>query len=156
MPKYSSEELSDRLEIRELLDRYATIVDERRWNALLDVFTPDAEVDYTSTGGKSGPLRPVMEWLARALAPWPLNLHCVSNVAIELAGDRARSRCYFQAPMGRALPDGSQEIVTNAGRYDDELVRTPTGWRIRRRTCTQTMMLGSLPARLHDPGLNSI
>lgn len=145
MAKYSGQELSDRLEIRELLDRYAAVVDERRWDALLEVFTPDAEVDYTSTGGKKGALAPVMEWLARALAPWPLNLHCISNPAIELAGDRARARCYFQAPMGRARPDGTQEIVTNAGWYDDELVRTPGGWRIRRRVCTQTMMLGSLP-----------
>jgi 3-phenylpropionate/cinnamic acid dioxygenase small subunit len=143
--RYSAEELSDRLEIRELLDRYASIVDQRRWDALLEVFTPDAEVDYTSTGGKKGALEPVMEWLARALAPWPLNLHCVTNASIELDGDRARSRCYFQAPMGRMRPGGGQEIVTNAGWYDDDLVRTAAGWRIRRRICTQTMMLGSLP-----------
>jgi 3-phenylpropionate/cinnamic acid dioxygenase small subunit len=151
MAKYSNAELSDRLEIRELLDRYAAVVDERRWDALLEVFTPDAQVDYTSTGGKSGALRPVMEWLARALAPWPLNLHFVTNAAIELAGDRARSRCYFQAPMGRVLPDGTQEIITNAGWYDDELVRTPAGWRIARRVCTQTMMLGRLPSGYEIP-----
>jgi 3-phenylpropionate/cinnamic acid dioxygenase small subunit len=145
MAKYSGEELSDRLEIRELLDRYASVIDQRRWDALHEVFTPDAQVDYTSTGGKQGALEPVMAWLARALAPWPLNLHCISNVSIETAGDRARARCYFQAPMGRKLADGTQEIVTNAGWYDDELVRTTAGWRIRRRVCTQTMMLGSLP-----------
>lgn len=145
MARYSTEELSDRLEIRELLDHYAAVVDQRRWDALHEVFTADAQVDYTSTGGKQGVLQPVMQWLARALAPWPLNLHCISNVAIELDGERARSRCYFQAPMGRKREDGSQEIVVNAGWYDDELVRTASGWRIRRRTCTQTMMLGSLP-----------
>jgi 3-phenylpropionate/cinnamic acid dioxygenase small subunit len=149
--KYSNQELSDRLEIRELLDHYATLIDQRRWDALHEVFTPDAEVDYTSTGGKRGKLGPVMEWLARALEPWPLNLHCVSNPAIELSGARARSRCYFQAPMGRALPDGTQQIVTNAGWYDDDLVRTPSGWRIRRRVCTQTMMLGTLPAGYSIP-----
>jgi hypothetical protein len=48
--------------------------------------------------------------------------------------------------MGRVLSDGTQQIVTNAGWYDDELVRTPAGWRIARRVCTQTMMLGSLPS----------
>ena len=65
-------------------------------------------------------------------------------VAIELSGDRARARCYFQAPMGR-IADGNQQIVTNAGWYDDDLVRTRAGWRIQSRVCTQTMMLGSLP-----------
>jgi 3-phenylpropionate/cinnamic acid dioxygenase small subunit len=144
MSRYPAAELSDRLEIRELLDRYASVIDQRRWDALHEVFTPDAQVDYTSTGGKQGALEPVMAWLARALAPWPLNLHCISNVSIELSGDRARARCYFQAPMGRG-DLGSQEVVVNAGWYDDELVRTARGWRIQRRVCTQTMMVGSLP-----------
>jgi 3-phenylpropionate/cinnamic acid dioxygenase small subunit len=144
MARYSTAELSDRLEIRELLDHYATVVDARAWDRLGEVFTADASVDYTSTGGKKGELAPVMAWLARALAPWPHNLHCISNVSIELAGERARSRCYFQAPMGRG-PLGSQEMIVNAGWYEDDLVRTPAGWRICKRVCTQTVMIGSLP-----------
>jgi 3-phenylpropionate/cinnamic acid dioxygenase small subunit len=132
--------------IEQLLYRYAWMVDRREWQLMDEVFAPGATIDYTSTGGRKGPYRPTLEWLDRALAPWPINLHFISNVMIEVSGDRARSRCYFQAPMGRRRADGSQEVITNAGYYLDDLVRTGAGWRIERRVCEQTVMVGQLPA----------
>jgi 3-phenylpropionate/cinnamic acid dioxygenase small subunit len=137
---------SDRYDIEQCLHRYAWMVDQREWSLMDSVFTRDATIDYSSTGGRSGPFRPTLEWLNRALAGWPLNLHMISNVSIELDGDRARSRCYFFAPMGRRRPDGSQEVISNAGYYFDQLVRTEAGWRIRERICRQTIMIGQLPA----------
>jgi 3-phenylpropionate/cinnamic acid dioxygenase small subunit len=140
-------QLADRVEIGDLLSRYARMVDDRDWDLMDEVFAPGATLDYTSTGGKSGPYRETLEWLARALEPWPLNLHFISNVEIEfgLDGDSARSRCYFQAPMGRASEGGGQLVISNAGRYEDDLVRTPDGWRIASRVCQQTIMIGQLP-----------
>ena len=96
-------------------------------------------------GGVAGPYEKTLEWLDRALEPWPLNLHFITNLSVELDGDRASSRCYFHAPMGRAGDLGSQLVITNAGYYDDELVRTDAGWRIQARHCKQTMMIGQLP-----------
>ena len=137
--------IEDRLAIHELLSRYAAMVDGRDWELMDAVFAPGASLDYRSTGGQAGPYRETLEWLARALEPWPLNLHFISNVLIELAGDSATSRCYFHAPMGRVESDGQQMVITNAGYYDDELVRTSEGWRIAARHCEQTMMVGQLP-----------
>ena len=86
------------------------------------------------------------ERLDRALAAWPLNLHFISNIHVEfLAPDAASSRCYFFAPMGRKREDGSQEVITNAGFYFDDLVKGEDGWRISKRVCDQTIMIGSLP-----------
>ena len=136
----------DREEIEQLLYRYAWMVDQRKWELMDSVFTPDGTIDYSSTGGKRGAYRPTLEWLDRALAPWPINLHMISNVSIEFTGaDAARSRCYFFAPMCRARADGSQEIISNAGFYVDVFARTRAGWRIRERLCTQTIMIGHLP-----------
>jgi 3-phenylpropionate/cinnamic acid dioxygenase small subunit len=137
--------IEDKLAIHELLNRYSSMVDERRWEWMDRVFAPGATIDYRSTGGQAGPFRETLEWLDRALAPWPLNLHFITNVTIELDGDRATSRCYFNAPMGRREADGSQTVITNAGYYDDQLVRTPDGWRVASRHCEQTIMMGSLP-----------
>lgn len=138
--------LNDRREIEECLHRYAWMVDQRKWELMDSVFTPDGTIDYTSTGGKRGPYRPTLEWLDRALAPWPINLHMISNISIEFTGaNEARSRCYFFAPMCRARADGSQEIISNAGYYVDTFARTDAGWRIRNRLCTQTIMIGHLP-----------
>jgi 3-phenylpropionate/cinnamic acid dioxygenase small subunit len=136
----------DHREIEECLYRYAWMVDQRRWELMDSVFTADGTIDYTSTGGKRGPYRPTLEWLDRALAAWPINLHMISNISIEFpTPDSARSRCYFFAPMGHARPDGTQEVISNAGYYADTLVRTSAGWRIRERLCTQTIMIGQLP-----------
>lgn len=138
--------VDDRREIEECLHRYAWMVDQRKWDLMDSVFTPDGIIDYTSTGGRRGPYRPRLEWLDRALAPWPINLHMISNISIDLSTrDAARSRCYFFAPMGRARADGTQEIISNAGYYLDSFARTGVGWRIRERVCTQTIMIGQLP-----------
>ncbi|MDJ0846983.1 MAG: nuclear transport factor 2 family protein [Myxococcota bacterium] len=144
-------EIRDRLEIQDLMNRYSHMVDQREWALMDRVFAPGAEIDYTSTGGARGDYRQTLEWLDRALEPWPLNLHFITNLVVDLDGDRARSRCYFHAPMGRVEEDGSQLVITNAGWYDDELVRTEAGWRIAKRDCRQTIMIGSLPEGYEIP-----
>lgn len=136
----------DRHEIEQLLYRYAWMVDRREWALMDSVFATDATIDYTSTGGRKGPFRETLAWLDRALAPWPINLHYISNVCITLGGDAATARCMFLAPMGRKRPDGSQEVITNGGYYHDTLQRTAEGWRIRERLCEQLTMIGQLPA----------
>ena len=145
------QDVQDRFEIQDVLFLYADMVDRRQWEKMDEVFAPDATLDYRSSGGIEGPYRSTLEWLGRALAPWPLNLHHVSNVRIELAGDRARSSCYFHAPMGRVEPDGSQHFITNAGYYHDEWVRTSAGWRIQHRVCEQPIMIGALPEGYEIP-----
>lgn len=141
----SAGSLADKSEIEQLLYRYAWMVDERKWELIDQVFTEDATIDYVSTGGKAGPARETLQWLDRALAPWPINMHVITNIAPEIEGDRATARSCFMAPMGRARPDGTQDIVTNAGYYLDKLVRTQRGWRISERTCKMTIMIGQLP-----------
>ncbi|MER8480339.1 nuclear transport factor 2 family protein [Mesorhizobium sp. M1163] len=47
----SLQEVSDRLEIEQLLARYCYAVDDRDWEAYRKTFTPDAVLDDTVTGG---------------------------------------------------------------------------------------------------------
>jgi len=144
-------EIWDRIEIQELMHRYAEMVDRRDWGAKDRIFALEATIDYTSAGGHKGPFREAIVWLERALERWPYSHHGVSNLIIELDGDRATARCYFNAPLGRDTADGSQEIITNIGFYEDRLVRTADGWRITERDCRQTMMLGALPEGYRIP-----
>ena len=143
--------IQDHLAIQDRLFLYAEMVDRREWKHMDEVFAPDATLDYKTSGGIEGPYRSTLEWLSRALAPWPLNLHHVSNVRIQLRSDRARSSCYFHAPMGRVEQDGSQLVLTNGGYYHDDFVRTDAGWRIQSRVCEQTMMVGHLPEGYEIP-----
>jgi hypothetical protein len=48
-------EISDRLEIQQLMVDYSWAIDQRRFDDLGRVFTPDADVDYRAIGGVDGP-----------------------------------------------------------------------------------------------------
>ena len=149
-PEISSQEIAERLAIHDLLNRYAEMVDGREWHLLESVFSEGAQLDYTSSGGVKGDARTVMAWLDRALAPWPINLHCISNIQIHFEAGGARCRSAFHAPMARGEM-GAQHVITNAGYYEDVLVRAPAGWRIRERVCRQTIMQGALPEGYEIP-----
>ena len=38
--------------------------------------------------------------------------------------------------LGRAAAPGDKTKLMSTGRYEDDLVRTPDGWRFARRRCT--------------------
>ena len=112
----SLQEISDRLEIQDLLVRYTQAIDQKDWGLLDTCFTPDAQVDYTQTGGIQGAYPEVRKWLEMALAPFPTTVHYVTNSRVELEGDRARARTAVFNPMVFRNPDGD-----SAGRLIEEL-----------------------------------
>lgn len=124
--------LRDRLAIEEVLVRYCDAIDGRDLALLDRVFTPEAVLDYTASGGPRDRLPAVREWLGRALAPFELIQHVIGNVRVELEGDRARSRAYFTNPMGVAGRGRGVNFLCG-GIYHDVLVRTAEGWRIAER-----------------------
>lgn len=147
----SLEEISDRLEINDLLTRYTVAIDTKDWGLLDTCFLPDAQLDYTQTGGIKGPYAEVREWLGKALAAFPMTVHFISNSTVELAGDEASSRTYVINPMGFPKDDGTLHIFTVGGYYVDKLVRTVDGWRIAERLEESAFMDGTLPEALQIP-----
>lgn len=144
-------ELADNIEIREILTRYAWAIDTKDWDALDDLFTPDANVDYSSSGGVVGPINEAKPWLAEMLAAFPMTQHMLTNVDISLDGDRATARSACYNPMGAATRSGELHHFFLGIEYHDELVRTERGWRISRRVEEQRWMHGSLPDELVFP-----
>jgi 3-phenylpropionate/cinnamic acid dioxygenase small subunit len=128
-----TKEIADRIEIDDLLTRYATAVDTRNWDLYQSVFTADAVIDYTSSGGIRGELAEVTKWLSDALSIFSMSQHMVTNRDIRVAGDTATSRSYFYNPMGRTKRDGTLSLMFVGGYYRDQLRRTATGWRISER-----------------------
>jgi len=127
------QEISDRIEIDDLLTRYATALDAKDWDLFTACFTSDAYIDYTAAGGIKGALPEVRQWLAEVMAAFPMTQHFVTNRAVDLDGDRATCRSCLFNPMG--LPDGVSGLVVffDGGHYRDRLVRTADGWRIAER-----------------------
>ncbi len=147
----SQQEISDRIEIGDLLVRYTRAIDTKDWKLLDSVFLPDAHVDYRSSGGIAGAYPEVRAWLEKALAAFPAMMHMIGNTTVELDGDAARTRTYVINPMGFPKEDGGLHVFTVAAHYVDELVRTTDGWRIARRVEEQVLLDGSLPAALQIP-----
>jgi 3-phenylpropionate/cinnamic acid dioxygenase small subunit len=143
--RLSLEEISDRIEIQDLLTRYALAIDTKDWSLLDTCFAPGAELDYTSTGGEKGAYPEIRRWLAKALAPFAVTAHHIGNVSIELDGDRAHARTYLWNPMGFQQADGALHWFTVSAHYVDELVRTSDGWRIQKRVQERGVIVGALP-----------
>ena len=147
----SIQDISDRIEINDLLIRYTKAIDQKDWKLLDTVFTPDAEADYVSSGGIKGRYPEVRAWLEKALAIFPTTVHYVTNSEVTLAGDRATARTAVYNPMFFKNPDGSLHHFAVGAWYVDELVRTKAGWRIAKRREDQAFMEGSLPKALQIP-----
>ncbi len=147
----SQQEVSDRIEIGDLLVRYTRAIDTKDWALLDSVFLPDAQVDYRSSGGIAGDYPKVRAWLEKALAAFPAMMHMIGNTTVELDGDEARTRTYVINPMGFPKEDGGLHVFTVAAHYVDRLVRTEDGWRIAERIEEQVLLDGSLPGALRIP-----
>ncbi len=129
----SLQELSDRFEIQDLLVAYADAIDRRDWDALDEVFTPDADIDYTAMGGIRGSLAEIKEFLAEGLGWFTSFQHLTATPRIVLDGDTATGRAICHNPMTLTDADGVSHTVFIGLWYIDDYVRTPAGWRISAR-----------------------
>jgi hypothetical protein len=127
----SIEEISDRLEIQQLLVDYSTAIDARRFDDLDRVFTADAYIDYRAMGGVDGRYPEVKAWLAQVLPNFPAYAHMLGNVDVKIDGDTATSRTLCFNPM--VLGGEDRQVLFCGLWYDDEFVRTVDGWRMVRR-----------------------
>jgi SnoaL-like domain len=128
----SAEEMSDRLELQDLLIRYSEAIDRREFDELDVIFVPDAYIDYRDTGGIDGQYPQIKEWLAETLPTYfERNAHMLGLPAIKLTGDTATARTFCFNPM--VLKGEKPKVMQVGVWYDDEFVRTADGWRISRR-----------------------
>lgn len=129
----SLQEISDKLEIQQLMTDYAEALDTLQIDKMDDVFTPDAYIDYRAMGGIDGKYPEVREWLKKSLKNFSNYYHMIGNVSIKVTGDTATSKIVCFNPMGVPMPDGSTQMMFLGLWYVDEHVRTLKGWRISKR-----------------------
>lgn len=127
----SQQELSDRLEIQDLITAYSYAIDFHNFDDLDAIFTADATLDFTATGGAAGALPEIKTWLASVLGHFGGHQHLVATSAVELDGDTATARTICHNPMWFA--DAARPPVYVGLWYFDSFVRTAGGWRIASR-----------------------
>jgi len=140
-------DLIDERAIQHVYMRYCDIVDAKSFDRLDEVFTRDTRGDYTQALGPGV----VTEGLDQIIGAMKANLgahsHCgathhnVTNFRIDVDGDTATAKVHFiAAHAGTGTKAGSS--YTMWGEYDDTLVRTPDGWRVKDRRYTLAVSEG--------------
>ena len=145
----------DRLDIAEVMTRYAMGIDNRNSELLRGCFADEVEVQASSAGRlnelfkqlgfSSGLKLGAAQWvkmLGEGMAALPVTQHLIGNHLIEIDGEQAHLTCYLRAMhfSGTQFPGSSFYEV--GGYYRHVVVRTAAGWKIRRWTLTCTWESG--------------
>lgn len=123
---------TDRIEIGELIARFAHFSDYGDWDALAACFTDDVVTSIAGRPAFVGIAAQVTH--ARNSAEWTQNQnrHLALNLWIEPDGDDAARARYYLINFVAGREIGEPKIVVSA-RMTDHVVRRGTGWRIARR-----------------------
>ena len=123
-------------EIRRTLHAYCRLLDERDLDELMRrVYLPDA-TDDRKRGAPLHGRAEIRGYFANAFEHVAATAHLLSNVDIEVAPDAQTAKSYSRVTayhwrFGGETVRAADFVVL--GSYDDELVRTEDGWRIKRR-----------------------
>ncbi len=123
--------LRDKEEIVQLTNSYAHALDYREWDLLRGLFTEDV---HTNFGGiENDGVDAFVEMVKSFLGGCGPSQHLFSNHCVEVNGDEATAVFYGRV-MHAGVDEQKDVLFDFWGEYRDELVRTPSGWRVRQRT----------------------
>jgi hypothetical protein len=121
---------ADYVEIQQLVARYGYAVDTHTDNgyAYADLFTPDGV--FGKTKGREA-LAELARTTQKERGGPAFTRHFLTNVIIYPTPEGARGSQYLMAVD--VSEGGKPSSLVHGGRYDDEYVKTPAGWRFRSR-----------------------
>ncbi|MFY9329445.1 MAG: nuclear transport factor 2 family protein [Georgfuchsia sp.] len=145
---------SDTEAIIQVINLYALGIDTQRWELFDLVFTPDMRCDYGPTS-----IWQDLETFKRDFEafhdPFDGTQHVMTNHLVKVDGDKACATTYGHWRLIRKCLDGGDFWEGN-GWYDDKLVKTSAGWRIRERTCRIIWWGGNPQAQETIPGVKFV
>lgn len=123
--------IESRQAITELLYAYARANDRADEALMRSLFWPESTHKHGKFEGKSSDF---VGFAFKIVSGLKYACHHISNVSIEVRGDRAFSECYYFAQHRRDRKDGTgEEDQFFQGRYLDDLERRNGEWKIIRR-----------------------
>jgi hypothetical protein len=127
-------ELSDVREIIDVMNQYTTGLDTRNWAMLEATMAPDGQADFGNLAGVGILDSPqaLVELCRNSLKDLRATQHLQGNYVVNVNGDTAQASCYLQANhFADGLPGG--DVFSVWAKYRDDFVRTPNGWKIKKR-----------------------
>lgn len=118
----------DIVQIHQLLALYGHAADAPTQDRLGEVFTEDAVFHSNASGLHFEGLPAIRAWFAQGKPPHPPSHH-TTNVHVHTDDETVRVKSKY-------LAINPETGLPRSGDYDDVVVRTPDGWRIRERVST--------------------
>src|SRR5262249_50244978 len=120
---------ADRLDIVDVLNRYAAAVDASDWLRLRSCFTKDGRMTFpTRTLGSPDEIVAAVSQVVERMA---FQQHLIGSHQVAVDGDRAAATCSLYASQVPKDPD--EPMLITIGTYHDELRRTVDGWKLVHR-----------------------
>jgi len=120
--------VEDKMEIQDLMGRFALAADINGPEAYRDIFVEDGRFMIDAYQVDLKGLDNIINWITENADTFPPGLtHIQSNFVIDGDGDEAQLSCISQAIQSR--DDEIKHFVV--GRYFETLVKTPKGWRLK-------------------------
>jgi 3-phenylpropionate/cinnamic acid dioxygenase small subunit len=142
--------LESEAEIRRLLDDYMTLLDSRDWDAYVQLFATDGELDIVEgvLKGRDAIRTRMANASARMAAaaadrPQRQSADLLSNVYVRVDGDSATARSRFTF---LAEDEDGRFRVTGSGLYLDTWKREAGAWTIARRKVSWDLLAGQRAA----------
>ena len=131
-PPRTLQDLIDRAEITDVMNRYCTSVDTRDWPLFRSVLTDEIWVDMRSWVTRPPVLVSADHWVGvveSMLSGFDATRHYMTNHVHTIDGDEAT--CVANMAACHYLVEGEvRRMQTGIGYYANKLRRTPDGWRI--------------------------
>lgn len=147
----------DKAEIIEVLNLYGLALDAHRFDLFDLVFTEDVTADFGPAGASWSGLAEFKRSFAQFHKQLDNHQHTMMGHVVQVDGDVAYSFSYGNWLLVRNDAEGGSSWL-GSGWYDDELVRTDHGWRIRQRVCRLVSWSGNPtvpePNGEHNPDMN--
>jgi 3-phenylpropionate/cinnamic acid dioxygenase small subunit len=124
--------LQDRLDVHEVVTRYAYAVDEHDWAAFAGIFADEVHLVVPHVEHEKPVLTrdEIVALIRQTTGGFEATHHLVANQLVTLDGDRARCKAYANAWHHLQTEPGATDYVLVRGYYDLGLERTAAGWRI--------------------------
>lgn len=136
-------ELAGRSQIEQLLLQYAHGLDRKDFELVAGCFAEDAQSEYS--GRQLGPGgRPVADYARGKLERFVSTMHVISNVRIELEGDRASSECYGTVSLVEEVDD-RRRVILRSLRYLDRMAHRDGRWLLVERRHLPAEWMVELP-----------
>ena len=148
----------DKAAIIEILNLYGFALDAHQWDLFDLVFTEDVTADFGPAGASWSGLADFKRSFAEFHDTLDNHQHTMMGHLVHVNGDKANAFSFGNWLLVReSLKDDTSWLGT--GWYDDELVRTDRGWRIKRRVCRLISWTGNpsvpIPNQEHRPDMKT-